>query len=134
MAQLSPYLKFNGNCRQALEFYKSVVGGQLNLQTIGDSPAAEHFPAAMKDSILHGSLASDDLRIFGSDVAGPELTQGNNVILCLVCKSKEEIETAFSKLSQGGKVTTPLKQEFFGTYGDLTDKFGIHWMFQFAGQ
>ena len=132
MAQLSPYLKFNGNCRQALEFYKSVVGGQLNLQTIGDSPVAEHFPAAMKDSILHGSLASDDLRIFGSDVAGPELTQGNNVILCLVCKSKEEIDTLFSKLSQGGKVTTPLKQEFSGTYGDLADKFGIKWMFQFA--
>ena len=66
------------------------------------------------------------------DVAGPGLTQGNNVFLCLVCKSKEEIETLFSKFSQSGKVTTPLRQEPFGTYGDLTDKFGIHWMFQFA--
>jgi len=74
----------------------------------------------------------DDLTIFGTDVAGPELTQVNNVFLCLVCKSKEEIDTLFSKLSQGGKVTTPLKQEFSGTYGDLADKFGIKWMFQFA--
>ena len=132
MAHLSPYLKFNGNCKQALEFYKSVLGGQLNLQTIGDSPAAGQFPAAMKDRILHGSLASDNLMIFGTDVAGPELTRGNNVFLCLVCKSKEEIEMLFSKLSQGGKVTTPLKHEFFGTYGDLADKFGINWMFQSA--
>ena len=132
MAHLSPYLKFNGNCRQALEFYKSVLGGQLNLQTIGDSPAAGQFPPAMKNRILHGSLASDNLTIFGTDVAGPELTQGNNLFLCLVCRSKEEIETLFSRLSQGGKITTPLKHEFFGTYGDLADKFGINWMFQFA--
>ena len=132
MARLSPYLKFNGNCRQALEFYKSVLGGQLSLQTIGDSPAARQFPPAMKDRILHGSLASDNLTIFGTDVAGPEMTQGNNLFLCLVCRSKEEIETLFSRLSQGGKVTTPLKQEFFGAYGDLADKFGINWMFQFA--
>ena len=132
MAQLSPYLKFNGNCRQALEFYKSVLGGQLTLQAIGDSPAARQFPPAMKDKILHGSLAKDGLTIFGSDIATPGLTQGNNVFFCLVSKSQEEIETLFSKLSQGGKVTTPLKQEFFGAYGDLADKFGINWMFQFA--
>jgi|SRR5262249_32279020 len=132
MGQLSPYLKLNGNCRQVLEFYRSVLGGQLSLQTIGDSPAAGHFPPAMKDRILHGSLTKGDLTIFATDVAGPELTQGNNIFLCLVCKSKEEIETLFAKLSQGGKATTPLKQEFFGTYGDLIDKFGINWMFQFA--
>jgi PhnB protein len=130
MAQLSPYVKFNGNCRQAFEFYKSVVGGQLSLQTIGDSPASAHFPPAMKDKVLHGSLAADGVTIFGSDVAEPELTQGNNVFLCLVCKSKEEIETLFSKLSQGAKINTPLKHEFFGIYGDLVDKFGIKWMFQ----
>jgi PhnB protein len=74
MAQRSPHLKVNGNCRTALEFYKSVAGGQLSLQTIGESPAAGHFPPAMKDKVLHGSLATDDLTIFGSDVAAPELT------------------------------------------------------------
>ena len=132
MAQLSPYLKFNGNCRQALEFYKSVLGGQLSLQTIGDSPAAGQFPPAMKNSILHGSVAADGVTILGSDVAGANLAQGNNLFLCLICKSKEEIETLFFKLSQGGKVTTPLRQEFFGTYGNLADKFGVNWMFQFA--
>src|SRR5215470_2233458 len=100
MAQVSPYLKFNGNCRQALEFYKGVFGGQLSLQTIGDSPAGGQFPLAMKNSILHGSLAADNVTILGSDVAGPNLAQGNNLFLCLICKSKEEIETLFFKLSQ----------------------------------
>jgi PhnB protein len=132
MAQLNLYLKFNGNCRQALEFYKSILGGQLVLQTVGDSPSAGQFPPVMKDRILHGSLAKDDLTIFGTDIAGPELRQGNNVFLCLICKSKDEIEALFSKLSQGGKITNPLKQEFFGTYGDLAGKFGINWMFQSA--
>ena len=132
MAQLNLYLKFDGNCKLALEFYETVFGGQLNLQTIGDSPAAGQFPPEMKERILHGSLAKDELRIFGTDVAGPKLTQGNNVFLCLICKSKEEIETLFSKLSSGGEITNPLKQEFFGTYGDLSDKFGVNWMLQFA--
>src|SRR5215831_17838219 len=79
MAHLSPYLKFNGNCKQALEFYKSVLGGQLNLQTIGDSPAAGQFPAAMKDRILHGSLVSDNSTIFGTDVTASGLTRGDNL-------------------------------------------------------
>jgi len=132
MAQLNLYLKFDGNCKLALEFYQTVFGGQLSLQTIGDSPAAGQFPPEMKERILHGSLAKDELMIFGTDVAGPRLTQGNNVFLCLICKSKEEIETLFPKLSSGGKITNPLKQEFFGTYGDLSDKFGVNWMLQFA--
>src|SRR5215831_17966146 len=104
MAHLSPYLKFNGNCRQALEFYKSVLGGQLSLQAIGDSPAAGQFPPAMKNSILHGSLATDDLTIFGTDVAGPNLTQGNNLFLCLVCKSKGRLKHFSSSSHKAAKL------------------------------
>jgi PhnB protein len=68
----------------------------------------------------------------GSDMVGPEgAKNGNTLSLTLVCSSKEEIETFFSKLSAGGKVAHPLKEEFFGTYGDLTDKYGINWMFNY---
>src|SRR5215475_3044778 len=115
MAQLNLYLKFDGNCKLALEFYETVFGGHLNLQTIGDSPAVGQFPPEMKERILHGPLAKDELRIFGTDVAGPKLMQGNNVFLCLTCKSKEEFETLFTKLSSRDKINTPLRQECFGT-------------------
>src|SRR5262249_10696821 len=132
MAQLNLYLKFDGNCKLALEFYKAVFGGQLSLQTIGDSPAAGQIPPKKKKKNLHGALLKKKMIVFWTDLAGPKLTQGNNVFLCLICKSKEEIETLFSKLSSGGKITNPLKQEFFGTYGDLSDKFGVNWMLQLA--
>jgi PhnB protein len=67
-----------------------------------------------------------------SDMVGPEgIQKGNTVSLTLVCSSKAEIETFFSKLAAGGKVSHHLREEFFGTYGDLTDKFGIDWMFNY---
>jgi PhnB protein len=70
--------------------------------------------------------------LLASDMVGPEgVKKGNDVSLTLVCSSKAEIETSFSKLSAGGKVAHPLKEEFFGTYGDLTDKYGINWMFTY---
>ena len=72
--------------------------------------------------------------LMASDNLGQEgYKHGNTVSLCLVCGSKEEIETLFSKLSAGGRVKHSLKEEFFGTYGDLTDKYGFNWMFQFGG-
>ena len=69
--------------------------------------------------------------LMASDMMGPEgVVKGNAIYLCVIGSSKEEIEPIFAKLSEGGNVGHPLKEEFFGTYGDLTDKFGIDWMFQ----
>jgi len=68
-----------------------------------------------------------------SDMMGPEGSiKGNTITLCLICSSEEEIKTLFSNLSSGGENGHPLKEEFFGTIGDLTDKFGMNWMFQFG--
>ena len=132
MAQLIPYLHFKGNCREAMTFYKDSLGATLDMQTIGESPMAADMPKEAHNNVLHSTLKKDGFELMASDMTEPEAgVQGNTVTLCLVCGSKQEIETLYSKLSAGGKVGHPLKEEFFGTFGDLTDKFGFDWMLQF---
>jgi PhnB protein len=135
MPQNVPYLHFKGNCREAMTFYNDCLSGKLDVQTIGESPMAAETPKEALNTVMHSSVEKDGFMLFGSDVMHPDdLDMGNAVTLCVVCTSKAEIETLFSKLSAGGKVTHPLKEEFFGTFGDFTDKYGFDWMFQFDGK
>jgi PhnB protein len=135
MAQLVPYLHFNGNCKEAMQFYADSLGAKLDLMTIGESQMAEGMPKEAQNKVLHSTLDKDGFILMASDMMEEEGgTQGNMMTLCLVCKSKEEIDTLFSKLAAGGKIGHPLKEEFFGTFGDLTDKYGFNWMFQFDGK
>jgi PhnB protein len=131
MKQLNPYLHFDGNCREAMEFYSKCLGGELKLMTIGDSPMASQMPPGMKNGIMHSTLEGGGVSLMASDMMDPKgFIKGNTISLCIVGSTKSEIEKYFAKLSAGGKVIHPLEQMFFGTYGDLTDKFGIHWMFE----
>lgn len=133
MAQINAYIGFNGACREAMTFYKDCLGGEVMFQVIGESQIASQFPEKMKDKILHSSLTKDALLLMGTDCVGPDgYTKGNNVALSLNCSSEEEINTFFSKLSAGGTVLDPLKQQFWGaTFGVLKDKFGIGWMLNY---
>src|SRR3972149_4647249 len=129
MAQLLAYLAFNGNCKEAMEFYKGCFEGELILMTHGQSPMAAQAPPELRDKIMHSSLQiSGKMVLMGADsMGGEEYKHGNANSLCLVCESKAEIERLFSRLSAGGRVAYPLKEEFFGTYGQLTDKYGFGW-------
>jgi len=133
MAQINPYLNFNGNCREAMTFYKHCLGAELAMQTVEGSPIEEQCPAAMKHQILHASLTKDCLLVMGSDMIGPDgFHMGTNMSLSLNCCSEEEINVFFSKLSDGGKIIHPLREEFWGaTFGVFTDKFGIKWMLNY---
>lgn len=130
MAQLNAYLHFNGNAKEAMAFYKGILGGELTLQAARESPMGARMSPEMKDKMLHSMLKNNDLVLMASDMMGEEQVQGNMISLCFVCDSEEEINTLFAKFSDGGKVGHPLKEESFGIFGDLTDKFGINWMFQ----
>lgn len=129
MKHLNPYIGFDGNCREAMTFYKDCLGGELTMQTVDESPMAAQMPE-MKGKIMHSALMKDEKSVLmGSDMTDPGMNpKGNTISLCINCSDKEEIETFFGKLSVGGKVEHPLKEEFWGTFGDLTDKFGIRWM------
>lgn len=133
MAQLTPYIHFSGKCQEAMTFYQQVLGGQLDIQKVGDSPMAEDLPAEAKDSVLHAALTNEHLTIMASDMGDDKQSLPGGVSLCLYANSKDEIEPLFDKLADGGQVAHPLEEAFFGTYGDLTDKFGVSWMFQAGG-
>ncbi len=133
MAQIHSYLTFNGNCREAMTFYKECLGGELMVQTIGESPLSEKMPAQMKDCVLHSTLSKGPLVLMGSDMVSEQgLKKGNAVSLSLNCSSEEEIRTYYKKLSSGGKMDHPLEDTFWGAlFGDLTDKFGNHWLLNY---
>ncbi|MFC5272028.1 VOC family protein [Adhaeribacter terreus] len=131
MAHLTPYLAFNGNCRDAMEFYKTVFGGELMMQTFGEAPV--NASEADKGRIMHAQLSSGNFMLMASDgMPDHPVTFGNSVTISVHPQSKEETEKQFNALSEGGQVTMPLSDTFWGAYfGMLTDKFGIPWMFNF---
>ncbi|MCB0705186.1 MAG: VOC family protein [Saprospiraceae bacterium] len=133
MAQIHSYLTFNGNCREAMTFYQECLGGNLFLQTVGDSPLADGMPERMKECILHASLSKEGMVLQGSDMVPPTgLVKGNTVSLSLECSSEEEIKKVFKKLSKEGRSDHPLQDTFWGAlFGDLTDKYGNHWLLNY---
>lgn len=133
MSTINSYLTFNGNCREAMIFYKNCLGGKLTLQTIGNSPLAAKMPPQMKESIVHATLSKGDLVLMASDMVGEKgLLKGNAVSLMLNCKTEKEIKKYYTKLSAGGHAAHPLQISFWGAlFGDLTDKFGNQWLLHF---
>jgi len=129
MKQISAYMHFNGNCREAMLFYQTCLGGELNLLSVGESPLASQFPTGMAPRILHACLTNDRLRLMGSDLPlSHEPAIGNSVSMILECSSEEEINELAASLSVGGDVLHPLENTFWGSvFGDIADQFGFHW-------
>jgi PhnB protein len=134
VTQLNAYLNFNGRCREAMTFYQQCLGGDLTLQRIAETPMGAQMPSEAGANILHSSLTRNGtLLMMGSDMMGANLKQGNSVVLCLNCSSDQEINAFFQNLSVGGEIKQPLHQSFWGsTYGELIDKFGMLWMFNYT--
>ncbi|PSK87433.1 VOC family protein [Taibaiella chishuiensis] len=136
MATVNVYLTFNGNCKEAFDFYKSVFGGEFPyVGTFGDMPqeGGIEMPEADKNKIMHISLpVSQETILMGSDTGGEWASgfqQGNNFSISVNAGSKEEADKLFGGLSAGGQVTMPMADTFWGAYfGMFTDKFGINWM------
>jgi PhnB protein len=128
MANIKAYLSFNGNCREAMSFYKDCFGGDLMLETVKGSPMESHWPESAHHKILHSTLTSENISILASDMVEQSgLIIGNNVSLALMCKTDREIELYFNKLNQGGTIKYPLHNFYNGKIGGIIDKFGVHW-------
>ena len=136
MAKLVAYLTFNGNCREAMTFYQKCLGGELYLQTVGDSPLTEKIPDGMKDFILHSTLHHDDLIVMGTDMVGDQgLVKGNAMSILIECGSEAEIRQYYKSLLKGGHSTHPLKNTYWGAlFAGLTDRYGNHWLLNFHDQ
>jgi PhnB protein len=128
-----PYLNFNGNTAEVMNFYKSVLGGDLTMQTFGEANMAED--PKDKDLIVHASLKSGSVVIMASDtMPSTPSTAGTNFRLSLQGQDAKSLTDIFNKLSQGGEVEMPLAKQFWGdTFGMLTDRFGTHWQVNISG-
>ena len=136
MAQVNPYITFNGTCEAAFNFYKSVFGGEFPyIGKFKDMPSAEGktMPAVDSEKIMHVSLPiGGGTILMGSDTDGEwanHFKEGNNISISINTDSEAEATKIFNGLSAGGMVTMPLNKTFWGAYfGMFTDKFGINWM------
>jgi PhnB protein len=130
MAQLKPYLNFHGKCKEAMNYYKEIFGGELQIMLAGESPVADQMPKEYHNGVLHSTLKTPEFEIMATDMTPSQPMEGNTVHLCLICKNEEETRDFFEKLSAGGKVIQPLNEMFFGWIGTVADKFGKHWMLE----
>ena len=131
---LNTYLHFNGNCREAFEFYRSVFGGEFSIfMTFADGPEDMQIPDGEHENIMHMSYRIGTSVLMGSDVPStsrPPIDTGNNFAISYSSSSREKTDALFAKLSEDGIVTMPLQDTFWGSYfGSCTDKFGINWQF-----
>lgn len=134
MAKLNPFIRIDdGKCREAMNFYKDCLGGELMFMTVAESPMKDDMPEDKQDYIMHATLTKDDWMLIGSDMMRDKLKIGDNVGLSLECKSEEEIRTIFDKLQEGGEVFMPVEDAFWGAlFGVVTDKYGIEWMLNYT--
>lgn len=142
-ARVTTYLNFNGNTEEAMNFYRKVFGGSFTgrgLQRFADVAMPDGTPPMsddVKNMIIHAELT-----ILGGHVLmatdapesmGFKLQSGNNMHICLEPETREETKRLFDALSEGGNVTMPLADMFFGSYfAELTDKYGINWMLNYS--
>ena len=134
MTELNVYLTFNGNCREAMEFYHSVFGGELSIIPFGETEHGAEMPAEDSNKVMHASIHNNKLVLMASDTSSqhPAVTTGSSISLSLNCGSEQEIDEYFYKLCQDGHVTMTLQDTFWGAkFGMLNDKFGIPWMLNF---
>lgn len=134
---LSPYLNFPGNAEEAMTFYAQALGGTLgDVFRFGAMPGSEEIPKELHNGVMHVGLdLPGGSRLMASDVMegmGPPYVAGTNMSISVHPDSREEADKIFKALSEGGTITMPLADQFWGDYyGMLTDRFGIQWMVNF---
>jgi PhnB protein len=133
MAILNPYLTFDGTARDAMESYRDVFGGTLDVNTFGDfGGGGEGSPPA--DGIMHARLSTDlGFTLMASDTA-PGTDPDPNGWVSLSGDEGEVLRGYFERLADGGEVIMPLEKQMWGDeFGQCRDRFGIGWMVNITG-
>ena len=138
MAQINPYIHFNGNAEEAFSFYKSVFGGEfITVSRFKDFPNPEYpFPEDEAEKIMHIALPIGKSSILmGSDTPdflGKHNENETRSKISISAESKDEADQLFNRLSRGGKIEMPITDSPWGSYfGMFRDKYGIEWMVDF---
>jgi PhnB protein len=132
--QIMPYIIFNGNCEEALNFYAKTLNGEIKDLMRFEGAPVENMTDD-KQKVMHSHFAVDGNNLFmASDTGfgGPMAAHGGMVHLSLNFTDSARIQQVFAAMSDGGKVTMPLQDTFWGaTFGMLTDQYGVNWMFNY---
>jgi PhnB protein len=138
MLNLTPFLIFEGNCAEAMTFYRSCVGGELTITKVGDTPMKHGMPAEKHNKVAYARLKSEAIEFSATDWLHPTRLpkQGNTVAMYIHAAGYNELRGIFDKLADGAnkELLDDLRDMPFGSYGHLADKFGIHWFFQSEGR
>ncbi|MBA3680896.1 MAG: VOC family protein [Bacteroidetes bacterium] len=138
MIKMNPYFNFNGNTGDAMNFYKSVFGGEFTShQQFKGMPCCEQMAPEDQEKFMHITLTTTKgLTFMATDILesmGQKLILGNNAHVCIHTESEAETDKLFNALSLGGKVEMPVNKTFWGAYcGMCQDKFGIQWMLNYS--
>lgn len=137
MLNTNPYLHFMGTAEEAMNFYKSVFGGEFTIfQRYKDVPGAEKMPAVEQEKIMHISLVGNGITLMASDSVQPmgnDISTGNNIHICLHTESETEVDKIFARLAKDGQVEMPPNKTFWGAYFAMCrDKFGVQWMVNYT--
>jgi len=129
MKSINVYLNFDGNCKQAMEFYKKCLGGELYTTPFSEAPFDS--PKEPKDRVIHAALQVGSGMLMASDtMPGMPFTPGNNFSVMIECENAAEQDRIFAALGDGGNVTMPIQDTFWDArFGMVIDRFGISWMF-----
>lgn len=133
-SRLNPYLTFNGDAREAMEFYQSVFGGRLNIATFGDFGAGEGIDA---NGVMHANLVTDlGFTLMASDTPpGEEATSGTMITCSLSGDDADVLSDYWERLSERGQVQMPLEAQMWGdVFGMCIDRFGIPWLVNIASE
>ena len=140
MKAINPYLNFDGQAEEAMNFYKSVFGGDFagnGIMRMSDAPGTSNLPEEEKNRVMHVSLPLNDTTVLmASDILpsmGHKLSIGNNNYISLAPDSRGEADRIFNALSQGGQVEMSMQDQFWGDYfGSFKDKYGVCWMINYS--
>jgi PhnB protein len=127
-SRLNPYLSFPGTAREAMQFYQTVFGGDLRINTFGEFGNQD---PAVADKVMHAMLETDrGYTLMASDLApGMPHQPGTNITISLSGEDADDLRAYWEKLIDGGQVMMPLEKQMWGDeFGMCTDQFGIPWM------
>jgi PhnB protein len=128
--QMTPYLNFEGNCREAFEFYRDVLNGEITgILTYGDSPMCDEIPSESHDQVMHAHLIADGAELMGSDGPPPEAGTKPSARVALNLDTAAEAERVYAAFSEGADVQMELQEMFWAErFAMLTDRFGTAWI------
>ena len=130
---LNPYLSFRDNAREAMDFYQSVLGGELDRSTFAEMHASDD--PAEADKIMHSQLTNPNgLVLMGADTPNSmEINPGDNIAVSISGDDEKEIRGYWDRLTDGATITAPLEVAPWGDlFGMCTDKFGVNWLLNVA--